>query len=297
MIRTKKPKPEPQLCDCHCGGLAKPGNKFINGHNARKKPKPIPNHHPCKCDCGILVASDKEYVIGHNRCGKYFTELQSQKLSYAMTNVWANPILREKQSKSQKIAQNKPEVKARSVETATLSWQDPEYRSNVIATHLITENLPEIKERKSRDQIQLWINRPEFHEQMSTLQTKIMTENWQDPEWRKNRILAIGNGMHIFPNNPESLIKLITEEYWQGWKYTGDYSIVINGKNPDFINEETKQIIEVYGDYWHEGEDPTDRAEIFAQAGYETLVIWEHELKDLDRVIWKIKLFMNGGIS
>jgi len=112
--------------------------------------------------------------------------------------------------------------------------------------------------------------------------------NWRDPVYIENQRV----GRSILPNKPESLVKMITGEYFTGFKYTGDLSVIINGKNPDFVNEETKQIIEVYGDYWHDGEDPTDRAEIFAQAGYETCVIWENELQNLDHVIGKLKRFM-----
>ena len=85
---------------------------------------------------------------------------------------------------------------------------------------------------------------------------------------------------------------MILHEYHPICKYTGDFSVMINGKNPDFVNAETKQVIEMYGDYWHKGEGPTDRAEIFAQAGYETCVIWENELRNLDHVIFKLNQFM-----
>jgi hypothetical protein len=114
---------------------------------------------------------------------------------------------------------------------------------------------------------------------------------WQDPEYREKQLAAIGKGLGLFPNRPESLLKMILHEYHPTCKYTGDLTVWINGKNPDFVNEETKQVIEVYGDYWHDGEDPTDRAEIFAQAGYETCVIWENELQNLDHVIGKLNRF------
>lgn len=77
----KKLNSESQLCDCHCGGYAKPGKEFIWGH----KPKPIPNHHECACidHCGILVASDKTYAYRHSaKKGKHPSEETKQKMRH-----------------------------------------------------------------------------------------------------------------------------------------------------------------------------------------------------------------------
>lgn len=34
------PVPEPMACACGCGALAKPGNRYVNGHNGRGQPRP-----------------------------------------------------------------------------------------------------------------------------------------------------------------------------------------------------------------------------------------------------------------
>jgi G:T-mismatch repair DNA endonuclease (very short patch repair protein) len=47
----------------------------------------------------------------------------------------------------------------------------------------------------------------------------------------------------------------------------------------------------MFGDYWNKGEDPEDRKNIFKEFGYETLVIWECELKNIDMVKSKILKF------
>lgn len=67
---------------------------------------------------------------------------------------------------------------------------------------------------------------------------------------------------------------------------------MINGKNPDFTNcNGKKKLIELFGDYWHKGEDPQDRINIFKKFGYDTLVIWESELKDINKVKNKVIKF------
>ena len=109
----------------------------------------------------------------------------------------------------------------------------------------------------------------------------------------------MNKGWDCRPNRPETFLKTILNEYWPGqWKYTGDFSFMINGKNPDFVNEEQKLVIEFYGDYWYKGDNPVDREEIFAQSGYETMIIWEHELNnELDNVLYKLKLLNDVGIN
>lgn len=47
--------------------------------------------------------------------------------------------------------------------------------------------------------------------------------------------------------------------------FVGDGKVIIGGKNPDFINEKNKKLIEVYGDYWHKGQNPQDRIDYFVK--------------------------------
>lgn len=97
----------------------------------------------------------------------------------------------------------------------------------------------------------------------------------------------------IKPNKPETfLINLLDSLYPGEWKYTGDFSFMVNGKSPDFVNcNGQKKIIELFGDYWHKGQDPQDRINTFAPFGFDTLVIWEHELKDIGAVKTKLAAF------
>lgn len=111
-------------------------------------------------------------------------------------------------------------------------------------------------------------------------------KNFQDPEYcRKMR-----KAWNIKPNKPETfLMELLDNLYPNEWKYTGDFSFVINGKNPDFVCcNGQKKVIELFGDYWHRGEDPKEREAVFAPFGYKTLIIWEHELKNMASVMNKI---------
>lgn len=116
--------------------------------------------------------------------------------------------------------------------------------------------------------------------------------NWQDSEYQKK----VCKGLALKPNKPETvLLNLLNRLYPNEWKYTGDFSFMINGKNPDFTNVNGhKKLIEMFGDYWHQGENPEDRKKIFREFGYETLVIWESELKDLSMTTFRIHKFVRG---
>jgi len=72
---------------------------------------------------------------------------------------------------------------------------------------------------------------------------------------------------------------------------------MIERYNPDFIYN--NKIIELYGDYWHKLpktlERNFQREKRYTELGYLFLIIWEHELKDMAKVLNKIKEFSNGS--
>lgn len=112
-------------------------------------------------------------------------------------------------------------------------------------------------------------------------------------EWMGN----IRKGLQCFPNKPESTILSILDSiYPNEWKFVGDGQVIICGKNPDFINiNGQKKIIELFGDYWHRGQNPQDRIDVFKPFGYDTLVIWERELKQIESVVDKIREFAEAA--
>lgn len=55
------------LCKCGCGQEVKPGNMFINGHNACKTPwAPLPESVLCECGCGGYANPGKRFIRGHH---------------------------------------------------------------------------------------------------------------------------------------------------------------------------------------------------------------------------------------
>jgi len=108
------------------------------------------------------------------------------------------------------------------------------------------------------------------------------------------RVRNILKGLAMRPTKPETNLDQFLQEWQPGeWLYNGDGKyLVIAGKAPDFINiNGRKALIELYGDYWHKGENPEDRIAVFGRYGYPTLIIWEHELQAPDVLREKVLSF------
>jgi len=104
---------------------------------------------------------------------------------------------------------------------------------------------------------------------------------WQDPKYIAKQMEARG----VRPNRLElKLLKILTPF---GFQYVGDGQLIIGGKCPDFWNGDHK-LIELYGDYWHSGDNPEERIDHFGKHGYDCLVIWEHELQNMEQMKAKV---------
>jgi len=64
------------------------------------------------------------------------------------------------------------------------------------------------------------------------------------------------------------------------WKYTGDGAVLIGGMCPDFLNANgKKKVIEYFGSHWHDEYGDKDRSDRLEEWGYESLIIWDFQLK------------------
>ena len=84
---------------------------------------------------------------------------------------------------------------------------------------------------------------------------------------------------------PEVLVEEYLNSKFPGeWKYIGkDREVSIGGKYPDFINiNGKKEVIEVWGFYWHFGENEEALMEHYKKYGFKCLVIWDYECNPID---------------
>lgn len=158
-------------------------------------------------------------------------------------------------------------------------WLDPDYRDKTIKAMRLAQ-------QKRRRDISV-----------------ISKHMWQNPEFKDRIVKASRLGMSLHPNKPETVIMDMLESICPGeFKFVGDGQVIIAGKNPDFINiNGHKQIIELFGDYWHGKmarcyeETEKGRIKLFKQYGFDTLVIWERELRVPNKVADKIAKFTSSN--
>ena len=114
---------------------------------------------------------------------------------------------------------------------------------------------------------------------------------------RQGVINALKSGRYSFkPNKVEKSFDLFFRENSLPYKFVGDGSVWIEGMNPDFINVNgSKDVIEIFGCYWHGcpihyksngavRDDSYERIKRYAQYGFHCYVIWEHELRNIDKL-------------
>lgn len=98
--------------------------------------------------------------------------------------------------------------------------------------------------------------------------------------------------LNRIPNNIEkSFIELLNTNQLP-FKYVGDGEVWFGNRNPDFINTNgKKQVIELFGIYWHPVFDVAQRIEHYKQYGFDCLIIWEDELGEIETIVKKVKTF------
>lgn len=118
---------------------------------------------------------------------------------------------------------------------------------------------------------------------------------WKDENYKNSQVRAIVKSRHSNLSKAERLFDSILQKNFPNeWKYVGSGDFILGGKNPDFMNVNGKKLlIELYEDYFHKywGMTPEQRIVHFKQFGFNTLIIWDHELKDESSLIYKIKNF------
>jgi len=186
-------------------------------------------------------------------------------ISESMKANWRDPVFAEQQKKALKAS---PNPGGRSEKLAR--WADPE-RNAEISAKIRAGRGTEEQRRKTREH------------------SKAI---WCDPELvkRMTRTTQI--------NIPEGKLLKIIEPLGFRYSGSGKHSLIINGKRPDFWNGNTR-VVDLYGCYWHscptcflnKGKNPEnvqERQEEFSLYGYESVIIWEHEVEDVEATLSKV---------
>lgn len=81
------------------------------------------------------------------------------------------------------------------------------------------------------------------------------------------------------------------------WIHTGEYYI-----NPDFINDDIKAALEVFGSFWHDSNNKyidekyteENRSSDIASAGYTPIIVWDEDLNNPSDVVNKVNNILDS---
>ncbi|MCK9369866.1 NUMOD3 domain-containing DNA-binding protein [Candidatus Dojkabacteria bacterium] len=198
------------------------------------------------------------------------------------------------------------------------NWDNPIYKEKHLA--LLKEGMakPENKE-KHKLALKKYCNNSEFKNRMSKLtkkrwqdleyrtkMTNMVKLMWSNSDFKNSTVKAQRANIHIRPNNKELILCSLFNKHFPDYKYTGDFSVIIGGKSPDWTNVNGKKsVILLHGLYWHLWKPQKDNPNLTKQQveqceiehykrfGFHVLIIWEDELKDLNEVKNKVVAFNN----
>lgn len=216
----------------------------------------------CACGCGSLV--EGRYRHGHNSKGPWNRGLTketdprmakiSQKVSLSLTGK-TRPIEVIEKQRASIMGKNKGHKFGEDFRLMR--------REMMLGTH----HSPASNEKRSQ-----------------SLKKKIAAGEW---------FPTLPSNPFPKPNSKELKLLSILEQHFPGqYAYTGDGKVVIDHLVPDFTNcNGHKEVIELYGDYWHRGEDEMKKLERYAKFGFACLVVWECELKTQAALVDKIRAF------
>ena len=222
--------------------------------------------------------------IAQSKIGKYYEKPEA--ISARMKKLWQDPTYREKVMKSRPSEDRRIAMaRARKVlqESGTAPWNKGERGcySEETLRKMGTDKAGKSSSMKGKH----------FPLEVAIENRRRALSYWQDPEYVFKQMKARG----VKPNKPEHKLIVLIEENNLPYKYVGDGQFILGGKCPDFLNVNgKKQVIELFGTYWHDILDIARRTEHFRQYGFDTLVIWEDELKDRQKVTAKIKRFSHA---
>ncbi|MFH1290408.1 MAG: hypothetical protein ABIH92_03300 [Nanoarchaeota archaeon] len=265
----------------------------------------------CACGCGQFCK--KNIVRNH-----YSLEMRKIR-SDQRKRDWQNPeyaeMIRIKNSKTVKDKwQNDVEYVRKTMEgcgnevtrkkasnRAKLQWQNQDFRdymskaisianSGRIMTEVARQHMSEAG--KGRVSWNIGLTK-EIHPSIARQAEKVKITSallWEDEIYLEHQRI----GRNTKPNKSEIRLLELLNTIDPSWRYVGDFKLNVGGKFPDYWNGE-KKLIELFGDYWHQNDDPQKRIEFFKEQGYDTLVIWGSEIKYIECIEKRIRMFLLEG--
>jgi len=243
------------ICDYGCGQKAI--HQFKNGKWCCKK---LAVHCPSQQKKNhewydkLSDFDKKEFLKKRNKAIKKTlnTDKFKNKMSNIIKEVWKNPNHiynnKEHQNKRNKIlskAHSKPETKKLKSKIMKDKWKDKNSNLNNPKRSLdASTSMKKVWNSLTKEQRIKWGNNCSngWTEDIRKQKSKSTKQKWLEEEYR----LKMKNGRHNSPNKQEiQMLKLLNKLFPSEYKFVGNFDLFINGKNPDFINEKIKKLLNI----------------------------------------------------
>lgn len=206
------------------------------------------------CECGCGEMVGNRFVVGHQ---------------IRVSNpMWDSEVVKKNhvgliRSRNDSAVEN--DRRRKIGEASKRHWANPEY------VVLMKKNAYENKD---------WLER----------QRAVQLVLWKNKEYQCKQQIA----RMLRPNKAEAKLLEIILEYNRDFNYVGDMSYFIDGKNPDFVNLGSKEIIELFGEEFHKPEEERERIKFFNERGWNCMVIWYLDLmRSEERVRERLERYCN----
>ena len=295
-----------KLCECDCGKLVKKNRRFAKrGHNkgflgghhseeARQKIGKAARERPAY-NTGKHLSEETKMKLREAFLGKPRPDWVMEKIRKANTGKKRSREVCERMSESKKGIRLSEEHKLKLSKAGRRRKHSEETKKKISKSKIGILRSQEIKEKisislkgniislKTKEKLRLAGKR------LKEETGRRSKELWKNSDYVSKQMKA----RNVYPNKEEKRLESILNKFFPNeYKYVGDGEFILAGKCPDFVNVNgKKKIIELYGEYWHRNDDPQDRIDLFKQYGYDTLVIWERELKEIKFLEEKIQIF------
>lgn len=237
---------------------------------------------------GHPVSVETRAKIRVANTGKHHTEETKEKISLGNKGKFVSKETREKIRLNSRAQWSNPQSRAKILDAVIVTSKSPA-RCLKISEAMKGKTPAEVTMEAAKE-----ANRARKGEKRSKYQIKDkeLLRQKRREMWRRDTYVA--NQMkarHLKPNKTElKFQKLLDKHFSNKWKFVGDGKLIIGGKCPDFANiDGRKNLIELFGCYWHKGENPQNKVNHYKKYGFKCIVIWENELNNEEQLIQKIE--------
>ena len=235
-----------------------------------------------------LLSEETRHLLSEVMTDELIQQI-STKVSESMIENWKSPEYAKRMSESHTGWHHSEESTRRRSESMTEVWKNPEFKQLMSKVHLGHDVSEGARHLMSEAAVERWKD-AEYAKCVSEGISKALRERWKDPEFAR----YMAQAQHRKLNGPELQLLSVLDKHFPGeWKYVGDNQFGVEGRYPDFVNVNgKKQVIEVFGYYWHlcQPNRLTEEELIahYREYGFECLVFWEYDVYDGDEVVSRI---------